>query len=292
MRSLKWMLFAGVPGLVLAWFLLTTEKKVEDPVYPVHRTIKYSFTVRNPGNRLIDKAEFWTFAPIQQTGFQKVYRVQATVPFRVEAGADGTQRLFFTLENIPPYGSRNVSITVELGHRGRHGLISEENLDQYLVEERFIESKDPRIMEIAEQHRARTESETVENLYTWVSEYLQEEGYVSRDQGALHALETKVGDCTESAYLFSALSRANHIPARVMAGYVSPGNTVLRPRDYHNWAEVYIDNAWWVVDPNKKIFREKQADYIAMNIVSGADKVNRESQRFYGTSDNIELSMN
>ncbi len=206
--------------------------------------------------------------------------------------ADGTQRLFFTLENIPPYGNRNVSITVELGQRERYGLISEEKLDQYLVEERFIESKDPRITEIAEQRRGHSKAETIENLYTWVSEYLQEEGYVARDQGALHALESKAGDCTESAYLFSALSRANNIPARVMAGYVSSGNTVLRSRDYHNWAEVYIDNAWWVVDPNKKNFREKQADYIAMNIISGVDNVNRESQRFYGTSDDIELSMN
>ena len=291
MRYLKWLLFAGLPSLVLAWFL-TIDKKVEDLAYPIHRTIKYSFTVKNPGNRLIDKAEFWVFTPIQQTGFQKVYGVQATAPYRVDTDVDGTQRLFFTLENIPPYGSRSVSITVNLKHRDQYGLIGEEKLDQYLVEERFIESKDPRIIAIAEQRRGHSESETIENLYTWVSEYLQDEGYVSRDQGALHALESKAGDCTESAYLFSALSRANNIPARVMAGYVSSGNTVLRPRDYHNWAEVYIDNVWWVVDPNKKNFKGKQADYIAMNIISGADNVNRESQRFYGTSDNIELSMN
>ncbi|HEB86003.1 MAG TPA: hypothetical protein ENI68_03165 [Gammaproteobacteria bacterium] len=82
MRYLKWVLFAGLPGLVLTW-LLTMEKQVEDLVYPIHRAIKYSFTVKNPGNRLIDKAEFWVFAPIQQTGFQKVYGVQATVPYRV-----------------------------------------------------------------------------------------------------------------------------------------------------------------------------------------------------------------
>ena len=45
-------------------------------------------------------------------------------------------------------------------------------------------------------------------------------GYIKNDRGALYALKTKEGDCTEFMHLFVALCRANKIPARCIGGYV------------------------------------------------------------------------
>jgi len=146
-------------------------------------------------------------------------------------------------------------------------------------------------VKIAAEHKGNSAWRTAENAYGWVSEHVKEAGYTANDQGALYALEKGVGDCTESAYLFTALSRANNIPTRIMAGYVYGQSAILKSADYHNWPEVYIDGAWWVADPNKKNFRKQQSHYIATNIVSRGDTTTRESQRFFGTNDGIRVVM-
>ena len=68
-------------------------------------------------------------------------------------------------------------------------------------------------------------------------------------------------------YLFIALARLHGIPARAVGGYVVAESQIVRPAEYHNWAEIYLDGAWHVVDPQKRVFRERQADYVAMRII-------------------------
>jgi hypothetical protein len=65
------------------------------------------------------------------------------------------------------------------------------------------------------------------------------------ERGAAYAIEKRVGDCTEYAALFTALCRANKIPARLEAGYAFDGKVWER----HAWSEVWIRGQWIPVDP-------------------------------------------
>lgn len=290
MRYLKASLLVGVAVLILAW-LVQSNREPQVVEYPIQRTIKYNFTVENPTNRFMESVEFWSYAPLQTTSIQQVRGIKTSTPYRSVVDKEGNQRLYFTITKLPPYGSRTVSVAVDLGLREQPAIMDGENITAYLEAEPYIESDDPRIQKIAAEQKGKHAWNTAENTYEWVSEHVKEAGYVASDQGALYALEKKVGDCTESAYLFAALSRANNIPTRIMAGYVYGQSAILKSADYHNWPEVYLDGTWWVADPNKKNFRKQQSHYIATNIVSRSDSTTRESQRFFGTDDSVRIVM-
>jgi hypothetical protein len=65
---------------------------------------------------------------------------------------------------------------------------------------------------------------------------------------ATEALESKEGDCTEHAVLFSALAKISGIPTRLATGlvYVGGPNQVF---GYHEWVEVYDGKDWIAMDP-------------------------------------------
>lgn len=65
---------------------------------------------------------------------------------------------------------------------------------------------------------------------------------------AVEALESKEGDCTEHAVLFSALAKIAGIPTRLVTGLVYVG-PVRRVFGYHEWVEVYVGGQWVPMDP-------------------------------------------
>ena len=95
------------------------------------------------------------------------------------------------------------------------------------------------------------------------------------------ALLDEGGDCTEFACLSVALARANGIPARRVGGYVIDRDSVLRPADYHDWAEVYFGGAWRLLDAQKGRWLEPAGQYVAF--LYGQGKANNPiapAQRF------------
>ena len=77
------------------------------------------------------------------------------------------------------------------------------------------------------------------------------------------ALLDEGGDCTEFACLSVALARADGIPARRVSGYVIDRDSVLRPADFHDWAEVYLGGAWRLLDAQKGRWLEPAEQYVA-----------------------------
>ncbi|NUO52252.1 MAG: DUF3488 domain-containing protein [Polyangiaceae bacterium] len=76
----------------------------------------------------------------------------------------------------------------------------------------------------------------------------------SKDPIADFLTEQKRGHCEYFASAMVLLARAARVPARVVAGYrveeQSPlGYWIVRERDAHSWAEVWIDGRWQTVDP-------------------------------------------
>ena len=81
-------------------------------------------------------------------------------------------------------------------------------------------------------------------IYNYVVKQLH---YVEQKEegGALWALNSSIGDCSEYSYLFVALCRAVGIPARVDAGFAFYPNCQI-VQDGHMWAEYYLENYSWV----------------------------------------------
>ena len=72
----------------------------------------------------------------------------------------------------------------------------------------------------------------------------------AENRGALYALQTGGGDCTEYAAVFAALSRAMGIPARLTAEFLFGENESKFSQPNHHSAEVFINGRWLPVDAN------------------------------------------
>ncbi len=287
------MIAAGLAVSVLtgAFLLLSTPEQTLQ--YPVERLVKYRFSVTNPTNRLLEKTELWVYAPVRQTPTQRVRIIESSEEFEMKVDALGNQQLHFTIRDLPPFGSQTIAIKAELDLSDQPNPMDTGAAGQFMKEEKYIEVHHPRIRAVAERLHAKDPRETAKAIFDWVSQSINNEAYLRNDHGALYALDQKRGDCTEYMYLYAALSRANGIPARGIAGFVVTDNALLKVDEYHNWVEIYIDGLWRVVDPQRKVFMEKPSNYIAMRILSrkaGEDAVG--SQRLFSANDGVQVVMN
>ncbi len=128
--------------------------------------------------------------------------------------------------------------------------------------------------------------------YEWIAANVFSEGYIAEDRGAAYAIEARKGDCTEFSYLLTALYRAQQIPARAIGGYVFGGNNIVRPMDYHNWTEFYLDGAWQIADAQKGAFVSRQTDYVAMRVIATGGAAAVASQRFSFAGEGLRVEMN
>ncbi len=231
------------------------------------RKIRYGFTIQNTTERLVESADFWTFAPVNQTSNQRCVNIEASHPYKIIQDRMGNQALCFTLEKIPPYACRVITVTADiLVSDATANTTSAPDSALFLGPESGIESDHPAIMEQSRKLTAQTQIKTVSRFYNWVSKHIRYSGYSDAAMGALYAFRQKEGDCTEYAALFTALCRAAKIPARVIGGYVCTRDTVLKPIDYHNWAEFCLGKTWRIADPQKKKFLTQHTAYIAMYV--------------------------
>ncbi len=113
---------------------------------------------------------------------------------------------------------------------------------KYLRSEQYIEIENPKIRKLARKLKKNRALHTLESIFNFLRTYLEYDGYEGEDIGALKALQSGGGDCTEFADLFIALSRANQIPARFKEGYVLE----YVANKSHDWAEVYLEDYGWI----------------------------------------------
>lgn len=176
----------------------------------------------------------------------------------------------FTFARIAPGSS--VTITVEkivqnsgIAYAGdalqRDGSYDEflaiKGNDQYLKPGEHIESGNETIKQAIAPYAALTDKprgERVRLMFEALNTFLTyDESPQYAHKGALNALVTRRGVCTEFAGLFVAFCRAMGIPARVVNGYWDrrdrefPLNTAVDVSDdRHAWPEFYLPGVGWV----------------------------------------------
>lgn len=259
----------------------------------LRRRIQFGFELRNRTNRVLEKAEFCTYAPVKETTTQRCLNLEVSQPHELLVDGTGNQVLQFTLERLPPFGTKLITIRAELAVSGSPQPKQLVDRKTYLKPERYIESDHPKIAWAARRiPRSSNLVESSENVFRWVVNHIKHEGYVKDDLGALTALETRRGDCSEYTYLFVALCRARNVPARWVEGYICPESRVLRAVDYHKWAEFYAEGMWHLADPQGGHFRRDPSAYIAMFLAGESSELRIERGRRYRVvGDGLEVRM-
>jgi hypothetical protein len=259
-----------------------------------HRTIRYGYTIQNKSDQLVENADFWTFAPVKQAAGQRCINVASSYPCKIIRDRLGNQVLWFRLEKIPPYACRVITITADiLFAEGAVDKVSNPASKLFLNPGPGIESNHPAIVDQSCKLIEATQEETTARIYHWVSKHIRYSCYSDGTMGALYALRHRKGDCTEYASLFVAMCRAADIPARVIGGYVCTENGVLKPSDYHDWAEFRIREYWRIADPQKRKLPAQNNAYIAMCIQGeSSDKKVPSFRRFRVSSEALRVKMN
>lgn len=122
----------------------------------------------------------------------------------------------------------------------------------YLKPDRQAQSDDKEIVSLASLLSLKCADDLckVHNAYEFPARHLHFE-MQKAPLGAVQALHSGEGDCTEYAALFIAISRAMGIPARRTALFNFVGNTNTAGQPNHDAAEIYVSPLGWVpVDPN------------------------------------------
>lgn len=214
--------------------------------------LRFSMGFMNPHGRALTQQRIWCYLPASLEPSQHIVEVLAQVPVTTGKDRLGHNYLEAPFASVPPYGHIYLGLEAQVLMSGANGSIKGD--EDWLKAERFIESDHPEIIALARQLRQPLARQTAKAIFEWVRLHLQYAGYIADDLGALFALTERRGDCTEYADLVVALARANGIPARMVGGYVVAGDTILRANDYHNWAELWIDGAWQIVDAQRGRF--------------------------------------
>lgn len=247
-----------------------------DNAYPIEKTVQYGFTLSNNTDQPVNTSDVYVYAPLKETPLQKTLSITANLPYELVEGKAGNQMLRFRLTDLPPYGSKVISIRartafsespVSAGFSLFNFLFDHENLETYAGPAPFVETGHPLLKKQAGRLKQSSALETARATYGWVAHSLTDKGYIEQDRGALHAYQSGVGDCTEFMYLYMALTRINGIASRGVGGFIVNDNSVLDPRNYHNWSQSYLDGSWRNVDPNRKVFLEKESRYLGFRVL-------------------------
>lgn len=245
----------------------------------IHIEINYRFYC--PGST--EKIEFTTLVPKDYSKRQKIDHIEFNMEPNETISEDGNQYCFFILEDLDEYFEITINSFLTVYDfdlktaRQVSTKLSEvdENYEEYLQPEKYIESADEDIKDIAYVLKEKEDIETVKNYYDFILKSLDYGGYNPFSLGAEKALESGSGDCTEYSDLLTALCRASGIPARVIEGYTcEKGDRSIG----HNWAEVYFQDIGWVpLDPTYDdegsdiSFDDLDANYLYLSFIRNDD---------------------
>jgi len=234
---------------------------IADAAEERRRRLRFSITLSNPDALLLKDQRFWMYLPVAYSGNQQLLTTEVSTPHRLHNDVLGHTLLELHFDQFLPFEQKVVSLAVEIAMNSISHPSA--NSEGWLGAERFIESDAPGILTLSRELQRSDSWKTGQAIFDWVARNLSYAGYLADDYGALYALNRRQGDCTEYAYLATALARACGIPARMVGGYVTDRDVAPRAEDYHNWAELYVDGGWHLLDAQKGNWLQPVDQYVA-----------------------------
>jgi len=135
-------------------------------------------------------------------------------------------------------------------------------MEQFLKESPFIQSKDPRIVNLANEiiDGEKSSLSAGRLLWAWVFKNIKKTPSITIPS-AVDVLNTKKGDCNEHTALYTALARSIGLPTRISVGLVYKDRYFY----YHAWPEIFVGR-WVAIDPTLGQF---PADATHIRLISG-----------------------
>jgi hypothetical protein len=273
----------GLSGFFSKQSLAITMDK--DPPNP--KQLKFSFALRNSSNLELRNQFLWVSMPVNSRK-QHLKKLDASIHYELVTDTLNQNYIEFIFPAIGPLSTKLVSVTAQVDRLSKSEL-DVTNPVAWMQPELLLESNNFQIEILAQQLKQSNDADTCYAIYKWVSENIIYSGYIADNLGALYALNHLKGDCTEYACLAVALARANGIPSRMVGGYVTDKDAIIRAKDYHHWAEVYLDRQWILLDAQKKNWLDGDADYIAFNYYQTQQQTPIGSGNRYKLSDGLKL---
>jgi transglutaminase-like putative cysteine protease len=230
----------------------------ESGAEPRQVTFRYQSELVNIGPETVTRLEVWQGIPQDYLPYQKLLRYTLEPDtYEVVTGPDTHQSAYFNFTDLDmrPGDSITTTLTGSV-------LLYEHHEDlqtcpgpvpaEFQQPEKYIEADDPQIVNLADglKNSNQDTCQVVRSNYDYVIDNVAYH-YYDEDRGALEALESGEGDCTDMSFLLIALNRASGIPSRQAQGLTlkteKNGKQIL---ERHQWAEVYFPGTGWApVDP-------------------------------------------
>ncbi|MGK0525737.1 MAG: hypothetical protein ACI92N_003398 [Pseudomonadales bacterium] len=267
---------------------------------PDKKLVRYSFTLANQSAEAVEDVVFRAFAPVEKTPFQRVDSINSSEQFQLSSDAFGNQELEYRIEELPPYGQKLITVSVELSVWNTPRNVVDEFVLPALRQSRLAPLVDDKHMSVESAlNDLRSSTPSLEPFSwmkaasSWVHQSIEDVGYVSRDRGALFALVERKGDCTEFMHALVALARTQQIPSLPVAGFrVDGSSAILKAMDYHNWVMFEADGEWGVADPHANVFESHQGAYLVFRMLATHVGYGENSQRFFIHDPRVKVAMN
>lgn len=260
-----------------------------DPAAELVRTVRYGFHVENRSGLRVTNAQLWAYAPLARTSHQERHSLEVSVPHALHRDALGHTIVAMPLAPLAPYAQRIVTIEATVAMSPEPAALPADG--PWLRAEPLMNWEDRAFARRGPARVGGAPEARAQRLFAWTADALRDVGYLSADRGAVHALRTRTGDCTEYACLFAALCRRDAVPARVLGGYLVRRNELLHPIGYHNWAEFHDGTRWRVADPDRRVFDAQGEIYVAFRILGEVENALHGHAQFRFAGDGVHVSM-
>jgi len=237
-----------------------------------NRQLRLNLVLTNPKAYPLTDQALWFYLPATDFA-QQLTGIQVSVPYKLLSDKLGHNVLNLVFPEFPALATKIITIELKVERSPKPIAQTLLNPQEWLQNERYIETADPAIQALAARLQASTPLATAQTIYQWLRENIHATGYLAEDRGAAQTLQHHQGDCTDLAYLAVALARVNKIPARMVGGYVADKNMLLQASAYHNWAEFYVADAWRLLDAQKGNWLTAAENYIAFRFYR-AERIN------------------
>lgn len=257
-----------------------------------------SMDIRKTGD--ISRTRIVIAVPKNIEGKQEILDIDCSVkPEQILDDGTNTYYIFnFNNKNLPSkiqIKTRLLLFKCDYESNNHNIYKSNEDIDQnWLKAERYLETKNPELITIAQSLKRETYEDTVKAIFDFVCMHLRYNKYDPKDNGALWAYKKGYGDCTEYTDLFITLCRILNIPSRYNEGYTTRGSNLL-----HNWPEVYFPNIGWVYfDPmyrdnsSSTTYAKLSKNYISISKVRNDNNLNGYHYYCYNYSGSGVVSIN
>lgn len=218
--------------------------------------LRATITVTNKGDDHINPLYFNLTIPAENNVLQRLVRIEYSNKGKYALGrhTNGVDKyLKFRLE-IPPRSTLTREVIFHLlltpydvNNEKQGGT---DDLSSYFLKaSKYVESDSPEVQQIAKQIKNTNTKKEDQLLEAYMYPQRHFKYRKIDNKGALYAIRSGIGDCTEYAATFVAIARALGIPARLTSEFLFTKYKIFSVPNHHA-AEVYLRGRWIPVDPN------------------------------------------